>query len=245
MGMKITLEQNAVAVTECADAINDRFSGSGINADIIQHSNAKKYSFVRVTTPPQHWQALAKWMKFEVGVNYCSMVTGTHYPDGGEERGWEVVYHLLRQPIVNQIPDTNTVYVAEKMLGSQVPVEFEAIINLPNNDTPSVPTVQHIWGGADWNEKETWDLVGINFEGHENMHRVLNPHDSPDGFHPKNSIRFAIMISMRCMTTHKASSESRQMRAVMRGNHGTNVDNNGASTSNDAHGLDSKGKGRW
>lgn len=184
MGMAITLEQNAIAVTECADAINDRFSGSGINADIIQHSNAKKYSFVRVTTPPQHWQALAKWMKFDGGVNYCSMVTGTHFPDGGDERGWEVVYHLLRQPIVNQLPNTNTVFVAEKMLGSQIPVEFEVIISLPNNDTPSVPTVQHIWVGADWNEKETWDLVGINFEGHENMHRVLNPHDSPDGFHP-------------------------------------------------------------
>ena len=184
MGMAITLEQNAIAVTECADAINDRFSGSGINADIIQHSNAKKYSFVRITTPPQHWQALAKWMKFEGGVNYCSMITGTHFPDGGAERGWEVVYHLLRQPIVNQLPNTNTVFVAEKMLGTQVPVEFEVIISLPNNDTPSVPTVQHIWNGADWNEKETWDLVGINFEGHENMHRVLNPHDSPDGFHP-------------------------------------------------------------
>ena len=184
MGMTITLEQNAIAVTECADAINDRFSGSGINADIIQHSNAKKYSFVRVTSPPQHWQALAKWMKFEGGVNYCSMVTGTHFPDGGDERGWEVVYHLLRQPIVNQLPNTNTVFVAEKMLGSQIPVEIEAVIYLPNNDTPSVPSVQHIWVGADWNEKETWDLVGINFEGHDNMHRVLNPHDSPDGFHP-------------------------------------------------------------
>jgi NADH:ubiquinone oxidoreductase subunit C len=184
MGMTITLEQNAIAVTECADAINDRFSGSGINADIIQHSNAKKYSFVRVTSPPQHWQALAKWMKFEGGVNYCSMVTGTHFPDGGDERGWEVVYHLLRQPIVNQLPNTNTVFVAEKMLGSQIPVEFEVVISLPNNDTPSVPSVQHIWIGADWNEKETWDLVGINFEGHDNMHRVLNPHDSPDGFHP-------------------------------------------------------------
>ena len=184
MGMAIPLKQTAVAVTECADAINARFSGSGINADIIQHSNAKKYSFVRITTPPQHWQALAKWMKFEGGVNYCSMITGTHFPDGGDERGWEVVYHLLRQPIVNQLPNTNTVFVAEKMLGSQIPVEFEVIISLPNNDTPSVPTVQHIWNGADWNEKETWDLVGINFEGHENMHRVLNPHDSPDGFHP-------------------------------------------------------------
>ena len=184
MGMAITLEQNAIAVTECADAINDRFSGSGINADIIQHSNAKKYSFVRITAPPQHWQALDKWMKYEIGVNYCSMITGTHFPEGGSERGWEVVYHLLRQPIVDQLPDTNTVFVAEKMLGSQVPVEFEVIISLPNNDTPSVPTVQHVWIGADWNEKETWDLVGINFEGHENMHRVLNPHDSPEGFHP-------------------------------------------------------------
>ena len=125
MGMKITLDQNAIAVTECADKINDRFSGSGINADIIQHSNAKKYSFVRVATPPQHWQALAKYMKFEVGVNYCSMVTGTHYPEGGEDRGWEVVYHLLRQPIVNQIPDTNTIFVAEKMWTTPSPLEFE------------------------------------------------------------------------------------------------------------------------
>ena len=184
MGMSITLEQNTVAVTECADAINNRFSGSGINADIIQHSNAKKYSFVRIIAPPQHWQALAKWMKFELGVNYCSMITGTHFPEGGNDRGWEVVYHLLRQPIVNQVPNTNTVFVAEKMLGTQIPVEFEIIISLPNNDTPSIPTVQHVWNGADWNEKETWDLVGINFEGHDNMHRVLNPHDSPEGFHP-------------------------------------------------------------
>lgn len=184
MGMAITLEQNAAAVTECADAINDRFSGSGINADIIQHSNAKKYSFVRITAPAQHLQALAKWMKFEIGVNYCSMITGTHFPEGGAERGWEVIYHLLRQPIVDQIPDTHTVFVAEKMVGAKIPVEFEIVIALPNNDMPTVPTVQHIWGGADWNEKETWDLVGINFEGHENMHRVLNPHDSPEGFHP-------------------------------------------------------------
>ena len=123
-------------------------------------------------------------MKFELGVNYCSMITGTHFPEGGDERGWEVVYHLLRQPIVNQVPNTNTVFVAEKMLGAQIPVEFEIIISLPNNDTPSIPSVQHVWIGADWNEKETWDLVGINFEGHDNMHRVLNPHDSPEGFHP-------------------------------------------------------------
>ena len=112
------------------------------------------------------------------------MITGTHFPDGPEERGWEVAYHLLRQPIMDQLPNTNTVYVAEKMVGPSIPVEFEVIINLANNDSPTVPSVQKIWGGADWNEKETWDLVGIKFDGHENMFRVLNPHDSPEGFHP-------------------------------------------------------------
>ena len=184
LGTTVTLSQNEDAANECLEAINSRFSGSGVVASVERHSNAKKYAFIRITTPPQHWQALAKWMRFDLGVNYCSMVTGTHFPEGPPERGWEVAYHFLRQPISNQLPDTHTVYVAEKLDGKLVPMEFEVLIPLENNDSPIVPTVQHIWGGADWNEKETWDLVGIKFEGHKNMHRVLNPHDSPEGFHP-------------------------------------------------------------
>ena len=58
--------------------------------------------------------------------------------------------------------------------GSSIPLEVEVLIDLPPGDAPVVPSVQSIWVGADWNEKETWDLVGIRFEGHENMHRVLN-----------------------------------------------------------------------
>jgi len=184
MGMSITAAQNLDAANECLEAINGRFDGSGVETTIEYHSNAKKFAFIRITTPPQHWQALAKWLCFDLGVNYCSMVTGTHYPDGPDERGWEVAYHMLRQPIVDQVPDTSTVYVAEDLRGSSIPMEFEILIPLANNNNPVVPTVQHIWVGADWNEKETWDLVGIKFEGHKNMHRVLNPNDSPEGFHP-------------------------------------------------------------
>ena len=65
-----------------------------------------------------------------------------------------------------------------------VPIEIQVSIILPQTDSPSVPSVQDIWEGADWNEKETWDLVGIEFEGHKGMMRVLNPHDSPPSFHP-------------------------------------------------------------
>ena len=184
MGTSITQEQNALAATACLEAINARFEGTGITASVEHHSNAKKYAFVRMTCPPQHWIALAKWMRHDLGVNYCSMVTGTHFPDGPDERGWEVAYHFLRQPIQDQTPNTHHVIVAEELTGMDIPMEFEVFMPLPQGDSPSVPSIQSIWVGADWNEKETWDLVGIRFEGHENMHRVLNPHDSPEGFHP-------------------------------------------------------------
>ena len=64
------------------------------------------------------------------------------------------------------------------------PLEFEISMTLPETRTPSVPSVADIWVGADWNEKETWDLVGIDFDGHDGMRRVLLPHDSPTGYHP-------------------------------------------------------------
>ncbi|MCH1540341.1 MAG: NADH-quinone oxidoreductase subunit C [Candidatus Poseidonia sp.] len=184
MGMRISLEQSESAAQTCVDTIMKRFDGIGATASVEHHSNALKMAFVRISTPPQHWPAMAKTLRFDHGVNYCSMVTGTHFPDGGADRGWEVVYHMMRQPVVDQAPNTNTVHEATKLSGSDIPLELEIIITLPQTDEPSVPSVQKIWVGADWNEKETWDLVGIRFEGHENMHRVLNPHDSPEGFHP-------------------------------------------------------------
>ena len=184
MGTSITLEQNSSAAAACLEAINARFEGTGITASVEHHNNAKKYAFVRLTCPPQHWIALAKWMRHDLAVNYCSMVTGTHFPDGPDERGWEVAYHFLRQPIKDQTPNTHNVIVAEELEGMNIPMEFEVFMPLAQGDAPTVPSIQSIWGGADWNEKETWDLVGIRFEGHENMHRVLNPHDSPEGFHP-------------------------------------------------------------
>ncbi len=182
--MRVSNEQSDSAAESCVAILTKRFGGSEVTSTVEHHSNAFKMAFVRVQCPPQHWPAVAKSLRFDHGANYCSMVTGTHFPDGGDDRGWEVVYHLMRQPVVDQKPFTSTVLVASKLTGSDIPLEFEIIVTLPQGDEPSVPSVQKVWVGADWNEKETWDLVGIRFEGHENMHRVLNPHDSPEGFHP-------------------------------------------------------------
>jgi NADH-quinone oxidoreductase subunit C len=44
-------------------------------------------------------------------------------------------------------------------------------------DAASVPTVSHVWGGADWHEREAFDLMGIRFEGHPNLVRILCAED--------------------------------------------------------------------
>ncbi len=42
---------------------------------------------------------------------------------------------------------------------------------------PCIDSATSLWSGADWLERETYDLVGITFTGHPNMKRILLPDD--------------------------------------------------------------------
>jgi NADH/F420H2 dehydrogenase subunit C len=44
-------------------------------------------------------------------------------------------------------------------------------------DGEPVPTVVPVWPTADWHEREAWDLMGIRFEGHPNLTRILMEDD--------------------------------------------------------------------
>jgi NADH-quinone oxidoreductase subunit C len=42
-------------------------------------------------------------------------------------------------------------------------------------EDPSLPTISDLYPGADWYERETWELFGIRFEGHPQLVRLLLP----------------------------------------------------------------------
>lgn len=56
------------------------------------------------------------------------------------------------------------------------PEEVRLKVFLPRED-PRVPSVYWIWKGADWQERESYDMYGIIYEGHPNLKRLLMPED--------------------------------------------------------------------
>lgn len=56
------------------------------------------------------------------------------------------------------------------------PQEVRLKVFLPR-ENPVLPSVYWIWRTADWQERETFDMYGIVYEGHPNLKRVLMPED--------------------------------------------------------------------
>jgi NADH-quinone oxidoreductase subunit C len=78
----------------------------------------------------------------------------SRYPGDAGPR-FEVVYNLI-----------STVYRHRIRLKARVPEE-----------DPRIDTVSSVWHTANWHERETYDLMGITFNGHPDLRRILLPED--------------------------------------------------------------------
>lgn len=97
---------------------------------------------------------VCRFLKDDGQFNLLSDLTGV---DRGieEELRFEVNYHLTSLP---------------KRLRVRLKVRV-------SEEDCNVPTVTELWPTANWHERETFDLVGIRFEGHPDLRKILTPPD--------------------------------------------------------------------
>jgi len=86
----------------------------------------------------------------DLGFDYPMSITAVEWPEN-----FEVVYHLYSVPHGH--------YVTLK-------------VKLPK-EKPSIPSVTSVWKGANWQEREVYDMFGIEFEGHPDPRRILTDED--------------------------------------------------------------------
>ncbi len=58
-----------------------------------------------------------------------------------------------------------------------------------DRDNPHIPSVSDIWPAADWHEREAFDMMGIVFDGHPDLTRILCP-DDWEGFPLRKDYEF-------------------------------------------------------
>ncbi|HTT75702.1 MAG TPA: NADH-quinone oxidoreductase subunit C [Candidatus Binataceae bacterium] len=59
-------------------------------------------------------------------------------------------------------------------------LRHEAVLKVRlSRENPVLPTVEGIWKSANWMEREIFDLLGVTFDGHSDMRRILMPEDWP------------------------------------------------------------------
>jgi NADH-quinone oxidoreductase subunit C len=89
-------------------------------------------------------------LRDKLGFEHISMISAVEYADR-----FELVYHIA-------------------CYGSCMLLE---LITTTPKDDPTVDSVSGIWGGANWQEREAYDLMGIKFNNHPKLERILLPND--------------------------------------------------------------------
>jgi len=99
----------------------------------------------------------ARFLFKDLGLRF-SIASGTDIPEG-----MEILYHFSNDPAG----------------------EFYSVrVLLEDKNNPEVDSITPIFPGAEWIEREMWELLGIKFVGHPNLKRLLLAEDWPENDYP-------------------------------------------------------------
>lgn len=113
----------------------------------------------------QHWAEVrleavldvCRWLRDDPAMAYDLLVdvTAVHWPD--DPQPVEMVYHLYSYSRNDRLR-----------------------LKARAADAAPVPSLTGLWKAAEWNERETYDMFGIEFAGHPDLRRILMPEDYTD-----------------------------------------------------------------
>jgi NADH-quinone oxidoreductase subunit C len=132
--------------TDVADRLRAQFGQDILSADDV-------FGHTVVAITPDRYQEVAAFLRDEPDLaldffDFLSAVDNT--PKDG---GFQVVTHLYSTRHNHQV----------------------RLKVLCDSDEPRCPTLSHLWPGANWYEREAWELFGIVFEGHPHLVKLVLP----------------------------------------------------------------------
>jgi NADH-quinone oxidoreductase subunit C len=132
---------------EAKTRIGERFSGAQVEGDPPAVASAEAGRPLVVTVPVDQWFAFAQFAKTTLGCRFFSFVSAVDW----KEQGLEVVARIENL-------DDGVALMMKTKLGAGV---------------SSCASLVPLYRGADWMERECYDMFGIRFEGHPDLRRIL------------------------------------------------------------------------
>ena len=119
----------------------------------IQSKTADKITIIEqkeaILVSPDNWNEVSMLLKNESDLDFDYLMCISSY-DKGDNKTYGVAYNLFST--------TKNHYL-------EVRVEAE--------DGISIPSVVSLWQTANWHEREAYDMMGIQFDGHPDLKRIL------------------------------------------------------------------------
>jgi NADH-quinone oxidoreductase subunit C len=131
---------------EIIDRLRAQF-GEDVSASSDEHGHPV------VTVAPARYQEMATFLRDDplLSFDFFDFLTAVDYTPKG--RGYEVVTHL---------------YSTRQNHHVRLKVECAA-------EEPHCPTLTEVWAGANWAEREAWELFGVVFDGHPHLVKLVLP----------------------------------------------------------------------
>jgi NADH-quinone oxidoreductase subunit C len=104
-------------------------------------------ALIALSVTPEQWQAVARFAHTSLGCRFFCFLTAVDW----KEQGMEVLCRVENL-------DAHVALLLRTRLAA---------------GADRCPTLTGVWRGADWMERECWDMFGVRFEGHPDHRRIL------------------------------------------------------------------------